>query len=88
MALVAFKGTCNRCGQRGHKDVDCYAKKHINGQALTPKGGGGQGSNNNQGNKNNNNRNSNQKKKWFQGNCNYCSKFGHKEADHPKKAVD
>ena len=38
VALVAFNGTCNRCGQRGHKEADCYAKKHINGQALTPKG--------------------------------------------------
>ena len=94
VALAAFNGTCNRCGHRGHKEADCYTKKHINRQALMPKGGGGQGSNSNQGNKNdnnnnnNNNTNSNQKKKWFQGNCNYCGKFGHKEADCHKKAVD
>ena len=70
VALGAFNGTCNRCGRRGHKEVDCYTKKHINGLALTLKGGSGQGSNNNQGNKNNSNTNSNQKKKQFQGNCN------------------
>ena len=72
--------------------MDCYTKKHINGQALMLKGGSGQGSNSNQGNRshnnNNNNANSNQKKKWFQGNCNYCGKFGHKEADCSKKAPD
>ena len=52
-----------------------------------PKGGSAQGSNNNQGNKNNRNTNSNQKKKQFQGNCNYCSKLGHKEAACCKKGV-
>ena len=62
VALAAFNGTCNRCGQRGHKEEDCYTKKHINGQDLMPKGGSGQGSNNDQGNKNNSNANSNQKK--------------------------
>ena len=59
-----------------------------NGRAFTPKGGGGQGSNNNKGSKNNSCENSNQKKKQFQGNCNYCSKFGHKQADCHKKAAD
>ena len=92
VALEAFNGTHNRCGQRGHKEADCYTKKHINGQDLMQKGGGGQGPNSNQGNKNNhnhnNNANSNQKKKWHQGSCNYCSKFGHKEVDCHKKAVD
>ena len=88
VTLAVFNGTCNRCGQRGHKEADCYAKKHINGQALMLKGGSGQGLNNNQGNKNNSNGNSNQKKKQFQGNCNYCSNFGHKEANCYKKAVD
>ena len=55
------------------------------------KASGGQGSNSNQGNKkdnNNNNMNNNQKKKCFQGNCNYCGKFGHKEADCHKNAAD
>ena len=32
VALAAFNGTCNRCGRRGHKEAECYAKKHINGQ--------------------------------------------------------
>ena len=70
--------------------MECYAKKHINGQALALKAGSGQGSNNNQGNNNNKNYNvkSNQKKKQFQGNCNYCGKFGHKEVDCYKKAAD
>ena len=57
VALAAFNGTCNGCGQRGHTEVDCYAKKHINGQALTLKGGSGQGSNSIQGNKDNTNSN-------------------------------
>ena len=43
VTLAVFNGTCNRCGQRGHKEADCYAKKHINGQALMLKGGSGQG---------------------------------------------
>ena len=92
VVLAVFNGTCNRCGHRGHKEVECYAKKHINGQTLMPKAGGGQGSNSNQGNKTknnnniNNNTNSNQKKKCFQGNCNYCGKFGHTEADCYKKS--
>ena len=30
------------------KEADCYAKKHINGQALTPKEGGKLGKGNNQ----------------------------------------
>ena len=34
------------------------------------------------------NNNQNQKKKWLQGTCNYCRKFGYKEADCHKKAVD
>ena len=37
VALMAFNGTCNHCGQQGPKEADCYAKKHINGQALTLK---------------------------------------------------
>ena len=53
------------------------------------KGGSGQGTNSSQGKKNkNNDTNSNQEKKEFQGNCNYCGKFGHKEVDCHKKAVD
>ena len=37
LALAAFNGTCNRCGCQGHKEAECYVKKHINGQSLTPK---------------------------------------------------
>ena len=37
MSLAVFNGTCNTCGQQCHKDADCYAKKHINSQILTPK---------------------------------------------------
>ena len=37
LALASFSGTCNRCGQRGHKEAECYAKKHMNGHTLTPK---------------------------------------------------
>ena len=91
VALAAFNGICNRCGYRGHKEAESYTKEHINGQTLMPKASGGQGSNSNQENKkdnNNNNTNNNQKKKCFQGNCNYCSKFGHKEADCHKKVAD
>ena len=84
LALAAFNETCNRHGQHGHKEAECYAKKHINGQALTPKNNndGSMGSSTNQNNKNN------AKKKRFQGNCNCCRKFGHKEADCNKKVAD
>ena len=56
----------------------------MNGQALMPKSnnGGGMGSNNDQNSKNHG------KKKRFQGNCNYCGKFRHKEADCRKKVAD
>ena len=59
-------------------------KKHMNGQALMPQnnGGSGMGSNNDQSSK------THSKKKRFQGNCNYCREFRHKEADCRKKAAD
>ena len=84
LALTAFNGTCNRCGRHGHKEAECYVKKHINRQALTPKNNnnGGARSSTDQ------NNNINAKKKRFQGNCNYCGKFGHKEADCGKKVAD
>ena len=88
---MAFNGACNQCGQWGHKEADYYAKKHINGQALTPKEGGKfRKGNNHNNNSNNNNRNGgeNKGKKQFQGSCNYCGKFSHKEADCHKKAAD
>ena len=28
LALVVFNGTCNRCGCEGHKEAECYAKRH------------------------------------------------------------
>ena len=84
LALAVFSGTCNRCGRCAHKEAECYAKKHMNRQTLTPKNNnnGGAGSNTNQNSKNN------VKKKRFYGNCNYCRKFRHKEADCRKKAAD
>ena len=83
LALAVFSGTCNRCGCQGHKETKCYAKKHMNRQMLTLKNNsGGMGSNNDQNSKNN------FKKKRYQGNCNYCSKFGHKEADCRNRAAD
>ena len=85
LALAAFNGTCNRCGWHGHKEAECYVKKHINGQALTPKNNSNNGS---VGSSNDQNNKSNPKKKRFQGNCNYCRKFGHKEAECRKKAAD
>ena len=42
LALGAFNGTCNRCGCQGHKEAECYAKKHINGQSLTLKNNSGE----------------------------------------------
>ena len=67
----------------GSQEAECYATKHINGQTLMPKNNsGGMGSNNDQNSKHNG------KKKRLQENCNYCSKFGHKEADCRKKAAD
>ena len=56
----------------------------MNGPALMPKNtnSGGTGSNNDQNSKNHG------KKKRFQGNCNYCRKFRHKETDFRKKAAD
>ena len=81
LVLAAFNGTCNRCGCQGHREAKCYVKKHMNGQALMPKNNnGGVGSNNEPNSKNHG------KKKRFQ--SNYCSKFGHKEADCRKKAAD
>ena len=55
VALMVFNRTCNQCGWQGHKEVDCYAKKHINGQALTPKEGGKSMKGNNQNNNSNKN---------------------------------
>ena len=37
LALAVFSRTCNRCGCQGHKEAECYVKKHMNGQTLTPK---------------------------------------------------
>ena len=58
VVLMAFNGTCNQCGQQGHKEVDCYTNKHINGHALTPKEGGkSMKGNNKYNNSNSNNKN-------------------------------
>ena len=84
LALAVFNRTCNRCGCRGHKEAECYAKKHINGQPKNNSSESGMSSSGNGGS----NSNQKQKKKWFQGNCNYCRKFGHKEADCRKKAAN
>ena len=83
VALVAFNGTCNRCGKRGHKEAECYSKQHINGQALGAK----QGTNNTQ-QQNEQKQTKGQGKTKFKGTCNYCSKYGHKEADCRKKKAD
>ena len=66
LALAAFNRTCNRCGCRGHKEAECYAKKHINGQSLTPKNNSGESGMSSCGNGGRNS-NQNQKKKWFEG---------------------
>ena len=84
VALVAFNGTCNRCGMRGHKEAECYSKQHINGQALGAK----QGTNNTQQQNEPKQNAKGQSKTRFKGTCNYCSKYGHKEADCRKKRVD
>ena len=83
LGLAAFNGTCNRCGHQGHKEAEHYVKRHINEQALTPKSNSGSA-----GSKKDQNSRNHDKKKRFQGNCNYCGKFGHKEADCRKKAAD
>ena len=31
-----FEGDCRRCGRKGHKGQDCFAKKHKNGKELKP----------------------------------------------------
>ena len=77
VALAAFSGTCHRCGKCGHKEADCYSKQHINGQALGAK----QGTNNPQQQNEQKHNAKGQSKTRFKGTCNYCSKYGHKEAD-------
>ena len=42
VTLTAFNGTCDHCGQWGHKEANCYAKKHINSQVLATREGGNQ----------------------------------------------
>ena len=71
VALAAFSGTCNRCGKRGHKEVECYSKQHINGQALGAK----QGTNNTQQQNEQKGNGKSQGKTKFKGTCNYCSKY-------------
>ena len=83
VALAAFNGTCNRCGEHGHKEAECYSKQHINGQALGAK----QGTNNTQ-QQNEQKQTKGQGKTKFKGTCNYCSKYGHKEADCCKEKAD
>jgi hypothetical protein len=68
VTLSAFGGTCFKCKAKGHKASECPTKGGGGGS-----GGGGGG--------NNNNNNNNTKKYRFQGKCNNCGKFGHKEAD-------
>ena len=84
VALAAFSGTCNRCGKRGHKEAECYSKQHINGQALGAK----QGTNNTQQQNEQKGNGKGQGKTKFKGTCNYCSKYGHKEANCRKKKAD
>ena len=84
VALAAFKGTCNRCGKHGHKEAECYSKQHINGQALGAK----QGTSNPQQQNEQKQNAKGQSKTRFKGTCNYCSKYGHKEADCQKKKAD
>ena len=84
VALAAFNGTCNRFGKRGHKEAECYSKQHINGQALGAK----QGTNNAQQQNEQKQNTKGQSKTSFKGTCNYCSKYGHKEADCQKKKAD
>ena len=84
VALAAFSGTCNQCGKHGHKEAECYSKQHINGQALGVK----QGTNNTQQQNEQKGNGKGQGKTKFKGTCNYCSKYGHKEADCQKKKAD
>ena len=84
VALAAFNGTCNRCGKRGHKEAECFSKQHINGQALGAK----QGTNNMQQQNEQKQHAKGQNKTRFKGTCNYCYKYGHKEADCRKKKAD
>ena len=83
VALAAFSGTCHRCGKCGHKEADCYSKQHINGQPLGAK----QGTNNPQQQNEQKHNAKGQSKTRFKGTCNYCSKYGHKEADCRKKLM-
>ena len=53
-----------------------------------PKAGDNVGPSNGQENSGNGNGNNSQKKKRFQGTCNCCGKFGHKEAEWRKKVAD
>ena len=84
VALAAFNGTCNRCGKRSHKEAECYSKQHINGQALGAK----QATNNMQPQNEQKQNTKGQNKTRFKGTCNYCSKYGHKEADCRNKKAD
>jgi len=83
-----FKGTCRLCGVMGHKADQCWeddknAEKRPQGWV---KGRRQTGGNSNNRNNNNNNRSNNGQR--FQGNCTYCQKYGHREADCRKKIAD
>ena len=84
VALAAFSGRCHRCGKRGHKEADCYSKQHINGQALGAK----QGTNSPKHLNEQKNNVKGQINTRYKGTCNYCSKYGHKQADCQKKIDD
>ena len=65
-------------------DVKKLTKQHINGQALGSK----QGTSNMQQQNEQKQNAKGQSKTRFKGTCNYCSKYGHKEADCQKKKAD
>jgi len=67
-----FKVECRVCGKIGHKGTDCWTL-----EIHKDKRPGG-----------NNNKNDSNRNYKFNGNCNYCDKKGHKEADRRTKQRD
>lgn len=68
---TVFRGSCNNCGEKGHKANTC----------LKSRNGGGNNHNNNRSGSGIGSGNSNGRGKRFNGNCHKCGKGGHRQDD-------